>query len=127
MQEGKTDNFHFPRKFRLGRNRNYRYVYRKGITHPSRNLMLVYLRGRELKIGFSVSSKVGNAVTRNRIRRCLREDARQIRPGLKPGKYIFVARRGAKEVPHQQLTREMFQLVSRAQLLKEAPPSTERP
>ena len=53
----------FPRRFRLGRSRNYRYVYRKGRSFPSRSLVLVYLRGKDLKLGFSVSSKVGNAVT----------------------------------------------------------------
>ena len=35
---------------------------------PRASLVLVYLRGKDLKIGFSVSSKVGNAVTRNRVR-----------------------------------------------------------
>ena len=59
----------FPRRYRLGENRNYRYVYRRGKSTPSRNVTLVYMKARDLKIGFSVSGKVGNAVTRNRIRR----------------------------------------------------------
>ena len=54
----------FPRRYRLGSNRNYRYVYRRGKAWPSRNLVLIYLKGRDLKIGFSVSGKVGKAVTR---------------------------------------------------------------
>ena len=73
----------FPRRYRLGGNRNYRFVYRRGKSVPSRNLVLVHLKGRELKIGFSVSGKVGNAVTRNRIRRWLREDVRKLRTELK--------------------------------------------
>ena len=82
-------------------------------------MVLVYLRGRDLKIGFSVSSKVGNAVTRNRVRRCLREDARMLRPRLKKGKYIFVARVAAARCAHEALAREMYALLLRAQLLKE--------
>ena len=109
----------FPRRFRLGRNRNYRYVYRKGKSFASRSLVLVYLRGKDLKLGFSVSSKVGNAVTRNRVRRCMREDARLMRPQLKRGKYIFVARVAAARCAHEALAREMYALLSRAQLLKE--------
>jgi ribonuclease P protein component len=69
----------FPRRYRLGGNRNYRYVYRRGKSYPSRNLVLIHLKGRDLKIGFSVSGKVGNAVTRNRIRRCMRENVRKMR------------------------------------------------
>ena len=109
----------FPRRYRLGDNRNYRFVYRRGKSNPSRNPTLVHLKGRELKIGFSVSGKVGNAVTRNRIRRWMREDVRKLRTRLKCGKYIFVARPSAAEISHAALTREIGSLLNRAKLLKE--------
>ena len=108
----------FPRRYRLGGNRNYRYVYRRGKSYPSRNLVLIYLKGRDLKIGFSVSGKVGNAVTRNRVRRILREDARRLRAELKCGRYVFIARQGIVDAPHEAVTREMRRLLSRAKLLK---------
>ena len=109
----------FPRRYRLGDNRNYRFVYRRGKSNPSRNLTLVHLKGRELKIGFSVSGTVGNAVTRNRIRRWMREDVRKLRTRLKCGKYIFVARPSAAEISHAALTREIGSLLNRVKLLKE--------
>ena len=109
----------FARRYRLGDNKNYRYVYRRGKSHPSKNLVLIHLKGREQKFGFSVSSKVGNAVTRNRIRRFLREDVRRMRTELKCGKYIFIARPALKSVPHAELTQEMQSLLARARLIKE--------
>ena len=109
----------FARKYRLGNNKNYRYVYRRGKSHPSKNLVLIYLKGKEQRFGFSVSSKVGNAVTRNRIRRFLREDVRLMRTDLKCGKYIFIARPALKTVPHEALTRELESLLARAKLVKE--------
>ena len=109
----------FPRRYRLGENKNYRFVYRRGKSIPSRNVVLVHLKGRDLKIGFSVSGKVGNAVTRNRIRRWMREDVRRMRAQMKCGKYIFVARPSAKNVPHEALTRELRSLLVRAKLLRE--------
>ena len=111
--------FAFPRRCRLGDNKNYRFVYRRGKSVPSRNMVLVHLKGKDLKIGFSVSGKVGNAVTRNRLRRWMREDVRKLRAQLKCGKYIFVARPALKDVPHEVLTRELKSLLSRAKLLKE--------
>ena len=108
----------FARRYRLGDNKNYRYVYRRGKSHPSKNLVLIYLKGKEQKFGFSVSSKVGNAVTRNRIRRFLREDVRKMRTQLKCGKYIFIARPALKTVPHAELTRELGSLLARAKLVK---------
>ena len=84
--------------------------------------MLIHLKGKEQKFGFSVSSKVGNAVTRNRIRRFLREDVRKMRTELKCGKYIFIARPALKSVPHTELTREMLALLNRAKLIREDMP-----
>ena len=112
----------FSRRYRLGDNKNYRYVYRRGKSFPSRNLVLIYLKGREQKFGFSVSSKVGNAVTRNRIRRCMREDVRKMRTELKCGKYIFIARPALKTVPHEELSRELRSLLARAKLVREDKP-----
>ncbi len=111
--------FAFPRRCRLGDNKNYRFVYRRGKSVPSKNIVLVHLKGRDLKIGFSVSGKVGNAVTRNRIRRWMREDVRMIRARMKCGKYIFVARPSLKDVPHEALTKELYALLARAKALKE--------
>lgn len=109
----------FPRRYRLGDNKNYRFVYRRGKSVPSRNIVLVHLKGRDLKIGFSVSGKVGNAVTRNRLRRWMREDVRKLRAQMKCGKYILVARPSLKDVSHEALTRELHSLLVRAKALKE--------
>ena len=119
MREGEGRDERFPRRYRLGSNRNYRYVYRRGKSHPSRNLVLIHLKGRELKIGFSVSGKVGNAVTRNRVRRCLREDVRRLRSRMKCGKYVFIARNSIVDAPHAAVTRELNKLLRRANLLKD--------
>ena len=110
----------FPRKVRLGGNRNYRYVYRRGKSYPSRNLSLVYFKGRGVRVGFSVSSKVGNAVTRNHLRRIMREDVRKIIPTMKNGRYIFVARPSANGIAHEVLTDEIMSVLKRAGLFREA-------
>lgn len=108
--------YRFTRRLRLGANRQYQYVYRRGKSFAGRRMVLVYLRARETKAGFSVSNKIGKAVRRNRVRRIMREDWRLLRPELKPGKYIFVARTGSAETPHEKLTAEMRYLLHKADL-----------
>ena len=113
-----THNYRLGRAFSLGRNKQFTYVYRRGKSFPSRRMVLIYLRARELKVGFSVSAKVGNSVTRNKVRRRMREDFRMLRPDLVPGKYIFIARTGAAEAPYPAMAQEMKSLLKRAKLFR---------
>ena len=73
-------------------------------------------------MGFSVSSKVGGAVTRNHIRRILREDVRKMLTGMKAGRYVFVARPSARNIAHEKLTTELTGVIRRAGLFREDAP-----
>ena len=114
-----THTYRLGRRFSLGRNKQYTYVYRRGKSYPGRRLVLIYLKARFLKVGFSASSKLGNAVTRNRIRRRMKEDFRMLRPELMPGKYIFVARTPAVSADNAQMAGEMRALLKRAGLFQQ--------
>lgn len=62
--------------------------------------------GEGIRVGFTCSKKVGNAVARNRAKRRLRAIARQILPKLgKPGwDYVLVGRAGTTAtIPFDQL------------------------
>jgi ribonuclease P protein component len=61
-----------------------------------------------IRVGFTVTKKVGNAVERNRVRRRLksvvsRTDAGRMRPGHD---YVLVGRRAALELPFDRLVEE---------------------
>ena len=61
-----------------------------------------------VRVGFTVSKKVGNSVERNRVRRRLREivrlsDVAWMRPGHD---YVLVGRRAALQLPFTRMTQD---------------------
>ncbi len=115
------------RCYRLKKNRAFQYVYRRGHSAACRNLVLLLAPGRELKVGFSVSKKVGNAVTRNRVKRRLRECFRPHLGGVKTGLYVFVARPSAAQAAFEELQKDVrYLLKKQGALLPAAVPEGNR-
>jgi ribonuclease P protein component len=101
------------RRYRLQKNRAFQYVYRKGRSAACRDLVMLAAPGRELKVGFSVSKKVGNAVTRNKVRRRLRECVRPLLGDVKTGLYVIVARPSAAEAAFDALKKDVRYLLKK--------------
>ncbi|MDD2502368.1 MAG: ribonuclease P protein component [Clostridia bacterium] len=110
------------KKYRLRRNKDFQYTYKKGrsLGHPL--LVLIYRKTRnaDIRIGYSVTKKFGNAVQRNQIKRQLREILRLQLPELKQGcDIIFIVRREAKGASYKSLEEAVNQLLKRAKLVKQ--------
>ena len=69
----------FPPRLRLRRTADYRRVQRRGRRHHSELFVTVYAANGlgHPRFGLTVSRKVGNAVTRNQVKRWLREAIRR--------------------------------------------------
>ena len=102
----------------LTKSEQYALVYKEGRSWVSSLVVMKALpNGLSLsRYGFSVSKRVGKAVTRNRVKRLLREILR-LTP-LEPGwDIIFIARPGAATTKYTELRKSVESLLSRAQLL----------
>ena len=70
------------------------------------------------RVGFVTSRRVGNAVTRNLVRRRLREIVRQDLPQVRRGLWlVLVAKRAAADASLEDLSGEWRTLARRAALL----------
>ena len=106
---------------RLRRRREFLAVAR-GQRLSRDAFVLQYLPRPELEsaaragIGLTVTKKIGNAVTRNRARRRLREALRLTLPGLaEAGRdYVVVARAGALRIPFDRLREDLARSVAQA-------------
>ncbi|HEY1854328.1 MAG TPA: ribonuclease P protein component [Solirubrobacterales bacterium] len=83
---------------RLSRSGEFDRVYRDGSSHATRYLVLYTFprrdeEGEEVRLGVSVSRKVGNAVGRNKVKRALREAFWSLSDRLPPQHdFVIVAR-----------------------------------
>ena len=107
------------KQYRLKKNSAFQYVYRRGHSVACRDLVMLHAKGRGLKVGFSVSRKVGNAVVRNRTKRRLRECFRPWLGDVKPGLYVIIARPSAAKATFQSLQRDVCYLLKKQNAWKE--------
>ncbi len=90
------------RRYRLSRSRDFDAVYRSGRSVSSRYLTLHWFPRDDPssvpRLGLAVPKTVGDAVTRNRLKRQLRATWIELAPRVTPGRdYVLVARRGLAE------------------------------
>jgi ribonuclease P protein component len=84
---------------------------------PVSGFVLQALNRREdgpVRVGFTVSRKVGNSPERNRVRRRLREMVRLSPDGMRQGyDYVLIGRRAALDLPFERLVADFGRALSR--------------
>jgi ribonuclease P protein component len=87
-----------PKAARLRRRREFLAVQERGTRLHAGEVLVLVKNGTgadRARIGITVSSKVANAVGRNRVKRWVRQAFREIQAGLPPVDLVVIARKGA--------------------------------
>jgi len=107
----------------LKENHLFQKIYKKGKSYVSSTLALYVLRNYDRKstlVGITVKKSRGNAVTRNKIRRKIKESYRILNPFIKEGFLIVIVARTACEDAHFTVIQdELYALLKKAALLGE--------
>lgn len=107
------------KQYRLCRNRQFSYVYHRGLRASCKDLTLIYAKNGQKRVGFSVSKKVGGAVVRNLVKRRLRECLRPLLPELKNGFYVIIAHPSSAERTFPQLKSCMDTMLRKLALVQQ--------
>ncbi|HEX8917887.1 MAG TPA: ribonuclease P protein component [Chloroflexota bacterium] len=106
-----------PREHRLTRSRDFVRVRRRGRSVGSglATLYIVPAENDTVRVGFSVSKRVGKAVIRNRVKRLLREAVRRQLLSIRPGcDLVFIARPSAAQATYRQVLDAVSYLLRRS-------------
>lgn len=111
----------FPKAARLTEPAEFRRVKAQGTAFYGKLLILSVLKRpglTETRIGLITTRRLGNAVTRNRTRRRLREAIRAVLPRVEHGVHlVLIARKGAADASFEEVRNEWLRLAERAALL----------
>jgi len=106
-----------PKQYRLTSSRDFARLHAQGQSCKNNQVVLITLANglSYSRFGFSLSRKLGNAVTRNRCKRLLREVVRLNLVNIKPGyDVLFIARKGMLNATYQATERAVLELLGLA-------------
>ena len=106
----------------LKKNHEFRRLYAKGRSTVTPTLVVYSRRNNSggNRVGFTVTTRLGHAVVRNRIRRRLREIYRLHREELRPGTDMVVVARGRSVgAAYRELERDFLAGCRKLSILRE--------
>ncbi|MDU1612710.1 MAG: ribonuclease P protein component [Staphylococcus epidermidis] len=101
--------------YRIKRNSDFQAIYKNGKSVANRQFVVYTYKNRDLKhfrLGISVSKKLGNAVTRNRIKRAIRENFKVHKQNIIAKDIIVIARQPAKDMNTLEIQINVEQFIS---------------
>lgn len=108
---------------RIKKDNEFQKVFKEGKSFANRQFIVYRYQKTEqeqFRIGLSVSKKVGNAVTRNRIKRYIRQAFHEMKDDLQQDMdYIIIARHQAAKIDFHESKKSLQHVLRIARVLKQ--------
>jgi len=110
------------KEFRIKKNKDFQSAFQKGRSFANRQLV-VYVIEKEgqdyFRIGLSVSKKIGNAVTRNRIKRYVRQAIFELHDQVHSGMdYVIIARKPTADMDFSEVKKSLTHVLKVGKVLR---------
>ncbi|EUJ25983.1 ribonuclease P [Listeria floridensis FSL S10-1187] len=110
------------KEYRIKKNDDFQKVFKKGKSFANRQFVVYKLRREDethFRIGLSVSKKIGNAVCRNRIKRCIRQTFHELEQEIdQKNDYIIIARKPAANMDFHEIKKSLIHVLKIGKVLQ---------
>lgn len=103
-------------KNRIKKRKEFGYIHKHGDTSFGKNIIVLYTynKFKKVRVGFSVSKKVGKAYVRNKIKRQLRAIVRlNLDKFHNSTNYVIIAKPSIVNQTYLQMEKELMQAISK--------------
>lgn len=103
------------KKNRIKKNDEFQAVFKQGVSVANRQFVIYMLEKPEqieMRIGLSVSKKIGKAVIRNQIKRYVRQAFLEMKEDLKQNMdYVIIARKPTAEMNFHETKKSLIHVL----------------
>ncbi|EHI69112.1 ribonuclease P protein component [Streptococcus ictaluri] len=114
--------------YRVKREKDFQAIFKVGKSVANRKFVVYHLEKEQkhFRVGISAGKRLGNAVTRNAVKRKIRHVLIDLRDSLKSEDFVVIARKGVEDLSYQEVKQNLYHVLKLAKLLEEGFESEEK-
>ena len=110
------------KNFRVKREKDFKAIFKDGTSFANRKFVVYQLENQpnHFRVGLYVSKKLGNAVTRNQIKRRIRHILQSVKGSLvEHVDFVVIARKGVETLEYAEMEKTLLHVVKLSKIYQE--------
>ena len=110
------------KNFRVKREKDFKAIFKEGTSFANRKFVIYRLENKQkhFRVGLSVSKRLGNAVTRNQIKRRIRHILQNAKGEISEGvDFVVIARNGVEALGYAEMEKNLLHALKLSKIYQE--------